>query len=80
MPKIALKEHIGELVEIEFNDHAFGVDQNLIQARVWGRLFSVTPVKAVMQVWETLNYEDNDEYAVILRDSITACHRLRRVK
>lgn len=80
MAKIALKEHLNEIVEIEFEDHAWGDEIKVITCKVYGELFKVTPKRVVLRVWETMNFKDNDEYAVIVRSTIVAVHRLRRVK
>ncbi len=80
MAKIALKEHLGELVEIEFEDHVWSDQIELVRCKVRGELFKVLPTRVVLRVWETMNFKDNDEFAVIVRSTIVAVHRLRRVK
>ncbi len=80
MSKIALKEHLGELVEIEFEDHAWSDEIKVVKCKIYGELFQVTAKRVVLRVWETMNFKDNDEFAVIVRSTIVAVHRLRRVK
>lgn len=81
MPKIALKEHLGEVVEVVLLDHTWGGDKGIFSCSVWGRLIKVDNIQIVLRVWETSEcVEANAEYANIVRSAITAVHRLRRVK
>ncbi len=79
--KIALKNRIGELVEIEFEDHAWGDEIKVIKCKVYGELFKVTANRVVLRCWETMNFKDNDEFAVIVRSTIVpgGVRQLRKV-
>ena len=78
----ALKNRIGELVEVEFEDHVWGDKIEVVTCIVRGELFKVTAKRVVLRVWETLNFKDNDEFAVIVRSTIVpgGVRGLRRVK
>lgn len=81
MPKRALKNRIGELVEVEFEDHVWSDKIEAITCIVRGELFKVTAKRVVLRVWETKNFPDNDEYAVIVRSTILpgGIRQLKRV-
>ncbi len=81
MPKIALKEHLNEIVEIEFDDHTHGNVVELSFSVVWGKLISFTDRRVVVQQWESDGSKtDSAEYSVLARGAIVAVHRLRRMK
>lgn len=81
MPKIALKEHLNEIVEVEFDDHTFGNVKELIRARVWGRLVGYTNRQVTILLWESdIDPDPDPEFAVIARGAVIAVHRFKRVK
>ncbi len=76
----ALDKHIGELVEITFLDCAWGDEKDLMVCHVYGELIEVTDKKVLVRAWHTVNSDNNDEYAVIVRSTVTGVVRLKRVK
>ena len=77
----ALKNRIGELVEVEFEDHVWSDEIKVIKCKIYGELFQVTAKRVVIRVWETMNFKDNDEFAVIVRSTIVpgGIRQLKRV-
>ena len=69
---------IGELVEIVFKDHFWG-STDLVYARVWGIIHDIIDDKLILQTWETVNNdaENNQEYASIIKSAIIKIRKLK---
>lgn len=64
---------MNRFVAVWFMDHAIekGGDGEPVECMAVGELLSVTKDKIILRHWHSINYEDNDETAVILRPVVT---------
>lgn len=72
---------VGDIVEIEFDDHAEGGD--VITFRVWGRVAKRTPRSVTVHVWDYADEhgdsdEDNVHAFTIARKAIRSIYKLSR--
>ena len=71
----------GDLVEIEFWDHADGDRAFLF--KIWGKLHKVTKLAYTVCVWANVNPKDPDELEerrTIVRSAVTKIHKLYKTR